>query len=90
METKQPTSITVQRSAYKALGGRCFFSLVHAYLLARAVNGVSKVSNKEASEYFGVTPRYITAAITAIRRAGLVQDYQYDGRHRIVKLTTTK
>ena len=87
MKTNLLTALTVERSAYEALNKHCLFTLVHGYLRARSVSGVARVPNKEASEYFGVTPRYITAAITAMRKAGLITHHEYDGRNRIVYLS---
>lgn len=81
------TSVRVDLSALKTLGGQSFFAIVHAYLKARAVDGVARVTNKEAAEIFGVTPRYITSAITSLRQVGLISHYEYDGRHRIIHLS---
>jgi hypothetical protein len=80
------TEVRVELSALKALGGQCFFAIVYAYLKARAVDGVARVPNKEAAALFGVTPRYITSAITHLRQVGLITHYEYDGRNRIVHL----
>jgi DNA-binding MarR family transcriptional regulator len=77
----------VSLSTIRALNGKYFFALVHAYLKTKAKDDIVKVSNREASELFGVTPRYITASITALRKAGLIEYYQYDGRNRVIKLT---
>jgi DNA-binding MarR family transcriptional regulator len=84
MET--PTHITVDLSALKVLGGQTFFALLHGYLKARSVDGVAKVTNREAAEVFGVTPRYVTSAVNALRRSGLITEYRYDGRNRVVQL----
>lgn len=90
MDKTIPTTFAVERSAYEALNRHCLFTLVYGYLRARSVllgdHRVARVSNKEASEYFGVTPRYITASITAMRRAGLIAAHEYDGRNRVVYL----
>jgi hypothetical protein len=86
MKTDTPNAFLIERSAYEALNRHCLFTLVHGYLRSRSVGGVARVPNKEASEYFGVTPRYITAAITALRKAGLITHHEYDGRNRIVYL----
>lgn len=77
----------VSLSTIQALNGKYFFALVHAYLKTKAKDGIVRVSNREASQLFGVTPRYITASITALRKAGLIEYYQYDGRNRVIKLT---
>ncbi len=87
MKTEAPSTLQIDRSAYEALNRHCLFTLVHGYLRARSKDGVARVPNKEAGEYFGVTPRYITAAITAMRRAGLITHHEYDGRNRIVFLS---
>lgn len=83
---EKPTHITVDLSALKVLGGQTFFALLHGYLKARSVNGVAKVTNREAAEVFGVTPRYVTSAVNALRRSGLITEYHYDGRNRVVHL----
>lgn len=82
-----PNSVTVDLSALNALGGQCFFAIIHGYLKERSVDGIARVSNKEAAMVFGVTPRYITGAITALRKAGLISHYEYDGRNRVVYLS---
>ena len=77
----------VSLSSIRALDGKYFFALVYAYLQTKAKDGIVRVSNREASELFDVTPRYITASITALRKAGLIEYYEYDGRNRVIKLT---
>jgi len=79
--------LPVRLWALRALNGQYFFAIVHAYLLLKAKDNVVRVSNKEASELFGVTPRYVTSAITALRKAGLIDKYEYDGRNRIIHLS---
>jgi len=90
MSKPTPTAFQIERSAYEALDRHCLFTLVHGYLRARSVlvgdHRVARVSNKEASDYFNVTPRYITASITAMRRAGLIAAHEYDGRNRVIYL----
>ena len=63
-----------------------FHVLVLAYLRALAVDGKVTVKNTTIAEYFGVTKRYSTEAVTALRQKGYVTGFEYDGRVRTIIL----
>jgi len=80
-----PTHLTISIAEKKDLGVT-FHVLVLAYLRALAVDGKVTVKNTTIAEYFGVTKRYATEAVTALRQKGYVVGFEYDGRTRTIVL----
>lgn len=86
----EPTHLVIDIAEKRDLGVT-FHVLVLAYLRAKATDsdlGPSKVTvkNTEIAEYFGVTKRYATEAVTALRQKGYVTGFEYDGRVRTIVL----
>lgn len=90
----EPTHLTISIAEKRDLGVT-FHVLVLAYLRARATDVVEdgvhlhskvQVKNTEIAEYFGVTKRYATEAVTALRQKGYVTGFEYDGRTRTIVL----
>lgn len=88
-------SITVWRKDLQACKGRRFPALVLGYLRDRAdvltedgevVSINTKISNQEIADYFSVTPRYVTSAITFLRMENQITGYEYNGRERTITL----
>jgi len=85
-----PTHLVIDIAEKRDLGVT-FHVLVLAYLRAKATDsddGLCKVTAKNSTiaEYFGVTPRYATEAVTALRQKGYVKGFEYDGRVRTIIL----
>lgn len=46
--------------------------------------GLSNITNSELCEAFGVSERYVSLAISRLRKAGKVEFVSYDGKERIL------
>lgn len=80
-----PTHLTISIAEKRDLGVT-FHVLVLAYLRALAVDNKVTVKNTTIAGYFGVTKRYATEAVTALRQKGYVAGFEYDGRVRTIVL----
>lgn len=80
-----PTHLTIAIADKRDLGVT-FHVLVLAYLRALAVENKVTVKNSDIADYFGVTKRYATEAVTALRQKGYVVGFEYDGKTRTIVL----
>lgn len=80
-----PESLIIVIAEKRAIGS-FFPCLVLSYLRAVGVESKVQVTNKTIAEFFGVTPRYVTKAISELRRQGYLTEFEYNGRKRTISI----
>ena len=80
-----PETLIINIAEKRTLGS-FFPCLVLSYLRAVAVEGKVQVTNKSIAEFFNVTPRYVTKAVSELRRQGYLSEFEYNGRQRTITI----